>query len=273
MKRRFVALVTCIVLSLAMSTVAFAKLTPEYVKDYERVLFGKSGVPTLSANAEVSLEILEDAVYLAVDSYNNDGEDELQFLQKNGVNRLPSSISELTFTSNSHHERYTHMGWEYSYTLDKGKWHDIRKPLLINAVNKALSFPGGWLIQLDKFSWFTNDESAYDKKCVSFAALLYYIHILGDHAHNTYTTDPDRIPLGHSNPGVTNRDVLFDLEEHLAILFADQSNEANYKKLMSELDNIGKDIRGLAGARVRKEDYEIYQSYAGKVIEIGRAHV
>lgn len=269
MKKRTLAVLLCILLMGSVALPALADPTVKHNKAYEKVLFGTGGSKNLSPKAKEALTTLEYALYLSIDSYDQRGQEELDFLRKQGVNVLPENVSDFSVSSNSHHERYTHRGWVYTYTPDLASWHTIRKPLLISAVNNALDFGfGGWLIELDNAGWVTTDESIYDKKCVSFAALMYYVHILGDHSGNTYTSDPDRIPLGHRNPGETNRDIIFDLQEHLAILFADQADSDEYEKLMDELSKEGKKIRDLAQAHVAREDHEQYRTYASSVVDI-----
>lgn len=274
MKKRIWAFLVCVLFLSVIAHTAFAHDTPKHNKTYEKVLFGSNGIPQLSQKAEEALTIIEYALYLSVDSFDQRGQDELDYLRKAGVNVLPDRIEDFSFSSNQHHERYTHMGWVHTYPIDLAQWHSVRKPLLISAFNNALDFGfNGWLIELDNAGWMSTDESLYDKKCVSFAALMYYVHILGDHSGNTYTTDPDRIPLGHRNYGETNRDIIFDLQKHLAVIFAAQADSDTYKKLMDELSREGKEIRQLAQSRITKEDYLQYQEYASSVVDILATYV
>jgi len=274
MKKRILAFLLCIVFLSNTAFTAFADDTPKHNKTYERVLFGTNGTSHLSQKADEALTVIEYALYLAVDSFDQRGQDELDYLRDAGVNVLPDRIEDFSFSSNQHHERYTHMGWAHTYSIDLANWHSIRKPMLISAFNNALDFGvSGWLIELDNAGWVSADESIYDKKCVSFAALMYYVHILGDHSGNTYTTDPDRIPLGHRNYGETNRDIIFDLQEHLAVVFAAQTDSDEYKKMMDELGQEGKEIRQLAQSRITKENYPQYQDYASNIVEILATYV
>jgi len=274
MNKRIAAFCLSLLFFITAVSPAVAYRAEKHNKYYERVLFGKGGVPSVTSKQETALTIIEYALYLSVDSFDYRGKDELDYLRSAGVNVLPERIDDFSFTSNQHHERYTHKGWEYTYPLNKAKWKEIRRPMLISAVNQALDFGfGGWLLKIDKEAWYSKDIGRYNKKCVSFAALLYYVHIVSDHAGNTYSTDADRMPLGHSNPGDTNRDVIFELQKHLPVIFGDQKDSAKYKTLMRELELKGKEIRDLAGAHIQKEDFEEYKSYAEDVMKILETYV
>lgn len=152
--------------------------------DLKYILFERGR--SLSQGGQKNFRMLCEAAYLTLDFYN--GHDKakqyLYDLRKNGVKGLPKDVTEIDFSYNSHHQRFTHMGWNYDYvgSEDKAHW-EKRKLILINTVQHIGKFNKQERIKVE-----------------AFAALVYDLHILGDHCGDTETTRYDRVRLT-SEPG------------------------------------------------------------------------
>ena len=78
------------------------------------------------------------------------------------------------------------------------------------------------------------------EQCDAFCALVYYVHILGDHLEGD---KPDKLealePLAQyeslSSPGI-----IPELQEYLQVLFADQKTSWAFMSLMQGLDTLGR---------------------------------
>ena len=179
--------------------------------------------------------MLCEAAYLTLDFYNghisDKGKKYLDDLRKHGVNGLPKNVSEIDFSYNSHHQRFTHMGWNYDYGIkDSAKW-ETRKLILINTVQ-----------HIEKFK---NQEKI---KIEAFAALVYDLHILGDHCGDTETSRYDRVRLtsepgykgqvvSPTSDGPFNNPTLFVyLLYHTQRLFREQKGTFEYEQLLKFLD-------------------------------------
>lgn len=245
-------------------TLAFSE---EKHDDYlEQVLFGKDGYASSNETAINTLEALKAACYLSIDQFSGKGESQLDDLysfhdasfgneQINKVKKiipfykeyqLPSSIDQIDFKGNAYHRSCTHLGWDHEYDEDKANWK-TRKTILLLTVNESFNF--------GLFSgWF----GAFNTRCNSFCALLYYVHILGDTIEagekiyadgksGAYYTKKQQdkliIPLVVFSPSEKNPDIIFELQKHSEILFAGQRLTGKMMHLKSRLSEIRYKIR------------------------------
>lgn len=230
------------------------------------------------------LIVLQWAAYFAVDciasstSKMND-EAGLAILRNYGIEGVPNDVSDFQYKdnkfTNQHHERYTHLGWNLDYANDANgdlaSWNTMRKPLLINAVRQV--FRNGkedlWST-IDFFDWFHQPITNMNERQIdSMAALIYYVHILGDHCYNDRSTVNDRIPLARKTESETNPSLIYDLKKHLQILFAEQTNSSDYRVLISKFDSIHGDIRTLLGNNdfPSTEQFPSYQQKANELMD------
>lgn len=228
-----------LVAAIALITIAqpaWAHKREQHDADIELILFGSENYKETYLSAKDSIQALEEAVYLAVDQFNGNGAKELEHLNHLGVKGLPLSIDAFDYTSNYSHRSLTHRGWDFEYP-EKAHW-SIRKSILTNTVQKVLfdeSKPLSW------FPWLSDklyDTTQSTKQRDSFCALLYYIHVLGDHIEAKKYADLAYIaplvrPNDKGNPGL-----IPELQKHLEILFASQQSSFTYLALMVELDNL-----------------------------------
>ena len=232
MIKRIVAALLAIVCLLLVTVTAYAH--PKEGNDghdqyMSWILFGsKTYKDTLSAASREhkAIEALENAVALCLDQYNGIYEEELEELQAMHIHGLPEDISEIDFSGNSFHRRYTHMGWDHSYTIDKGHW-EIRKTILLQTVNKVFGFQrfaGKWrFVLVDK-------DYGYDAQCEAFAKFIYYIHVLAD----IPDSDMDRgyssmIKLAEAHPSEDDPDIYYELLKILPVVFSSQTTDPAYK--------------------------------------------
>ncbi len=214
-----IALTFCFLLNLSISCFAFA--AEDHDSYMNSVIFGNS------FTADKKSEILSAASYLTIDQYSGNGQDKLDVLEKNNIKKLPS-LSDIDFNGNQHHRKYTHLGWNHSYSDDKANWNE-RKTILLSSASKIF-----------KFGFFNGWFGYYNDKCDSFCALVYYIHILGDCIDYSDKNDglsDDVIPLVAVNPSLQEPDVFYELKHYLGILFSGQKNTTSYSSMMQEIEN------------------------------------
>ena len=220
--------------SIFNSFTSYSYGTDEHDEILNRVLFGTE-YSSLAKNRRNKLEAINNASYLCVDQYNNSGKTELNFLRNTiGVKSIIKSISEINFSANYSHRKFTHQGWNYKYThtlipnsnvFEDVNW-DKRKRILLETCKKIFNFG---------FS-----PIGYDKKCDAFSSMVYYIHLIGDYRamkkddYDKYKLNADKhpymIPLYKRNDNVN---ILNALEKNFNTLFSTQKNDDNYRKLLS----------------------------------------
>lgn len=231
------ALLAAAVILLTVALPARAHDRKEHDAGLEYVLFDKND-EYRKAHPKVAdmLKALEDAVYLTVDQYNGHGSEQLEFLKSMGVKGLPDSIDDFNFSANDlTHRLLTHRGWNFEYP-EKSHW-SIRQKILKKTVQRILfeneKQPLSWLPWLSEILYGTSEEP---KQRDSFCALLYYVHILGDHiAAEKYTQLADIAPLVRPNDK-ENPGLIPELQKYLDILFSSQHSSYTYYALMGELD-------------------------------------
>ena len=220
------------------------------------VLFGTNSTITFNDKEQIKFDLLDFSSRIAIDQYNNHYITELKSLKSNRIKTV-SSINEIDFTSNSHHQRYTHRGWNFTYPKDEANW-PLRKKLMLETTGKIFSF---------------DSNEQHD----AFTALIYYIHILGDHDWDSISNAMERIALGGRSDKLDILDELANI--YLPKLFKNQKSEVNNlcEKLLAinykcsillrrkgeEYDerNVKRDVSELTA-----EEYRIYQKYANEAL-------
>lgn len=226
--------------------------------DLKDILFERGC--SLSQKGQENFRMLCEAAYLTIDFYNGHisgkGKNYLDDLRKHGVKGLPKDVSEIDFSSNFRHQKFTHKGWNYDYVGsndDKANWKK-RKLILINSVQRIGRFNKQERIKIE-----------------AFAALVYDLHILGDHCGDTEYSRYDRVRLtsepeykgqvvSPTSDGPFNNPTLFVyLLYHTQRLFREQSNTSEYERLEEFLDDY-KDYFWRKG----NVDYSEIQKFAKK---------
>ena len=160
--KRITAILLAVVLLFSISSTAFAcdeQQTDSYVT---QILFGDHA---LSQSSDSKVKMLLAALYLCSEQCDQQGQSKIDFLKKQKVRGVPA-LASLNVSST---ELFTcsHNQWDDGFG---GAEKTARKTLLRNTVNKVFNF--GLINNL-----FRSDSG----KCDSFAAFLYYSHILADY--------------------------------------------------------------------------------------------
>lgn len=199
------------------------------------------------------IEALESASYLAIDQFNNNGQKDLDILCSYGVKGIPSDITDISFNaSGTTHRSHTHRGWDFQlYTVTKDIW-PIRKQLLLNTADEIFDFRG--------------DEA----KKESFCALIYYIHLLGDHMDDSSYKIKNGLKMDIGGR-VDKEDIIHELLKHIEVVFADQRHTHKYRSLTSTLlrynSKFAKIVRSEGGIN-SDEKFEKKQEYTEDLMKL-----
>jgi len=199
------------------------------------------------------IEALECASYLVIDQFNNNGQKDLDFLLTYGVKGIPTNVSEISFNaSGTTHRSHTHRGWDFQlYTVTKEQW-PIRKQILHNTADKIFDFQG--------------NEAKKD----SFCALIYYIHILGDHMDDSSYLVKNGLKMDVGGR-VDKEDIIHELLKHIEIVFADQKHTHKYRSLTGALERynsrLAKIVRSEGGINT-DEKFELKQEYTVNLMKL-----
>lgn len=199
------------------------------------------------------IKALECASYLAIDQFNNSGQKDLEFLLSYGVKDIPSNVDEISFNaSGTTHRSHTHCGWDFQfYTVTKELW-PARKQIMLNTADAIFDFQG--------------DE---DKK-ESFCALIYYIHILGDHLDDRSYIVKNGLKMDVGGR-IDKEDIIHELLKHIQIVFADQKYTHKYRSLTNTLERynsrLAKIVRSEGGINTDKK-FQQKQKYTVKLMKL-----
>lgn len=225
--------------------------------DLELVLFPIDYfLSSQSTTAQNAVKALEAASYLTLDQFNEYGQAKLDILHELGVLGIPNDLSAIDFKWNSQHRNFTHRGWDYTYTDDKAHW-ETRKKILIETINSQFDFGT------------SNAISGYNKQCTSFAAIVYYIHVIGDHNEDSsYKVSELKMALGGRKD---ENDIIHELLKHSDILFSSQHLSINYLLYTSKLSSLnrkmGKIINSEGGIN-SQEKFDKYHEYGEQLLEV-----
>lgn len=252
--KRLICILMLIVISISFSSSPVcAETGKEHQKDFESILFGSD---KLEKKEKQISKIFAAAAYLTIDQFKTYGQNYLDTLEKNGVRNLPT-LEEISIEGGGKHRLYAHNGWdsEYHHLKYRNRYNDpawekkwkSRKGIIESAVNKVFNF-----------NWWSGIPLVGDKipdsseECDSFCALIYYIHLLGDHKV-THTLDEYALlmPLGGRYFEDT---VVSELQYHCEVLFAEQVDTDSFKNLESSLEDI--DVKCLKMGTINKENKE-----------------
>ena len=286
MKKRVIALLLAAAMFVMGGAPAVAhEKQDEHDKDLKYALFG-SREKALSGDEKLIFDAISNAAALTIDQFSpNDSlkwkkgvYDELQNdLKKMGLPTLTDNFDSLdlnrkisadgkNITANTH-RKYTHLGWNYK-NYPKEEFWEKRKRVLLHTVN--------WTLFNDKaaFSWvpgLSNVLYSPSEQCEAFSAMVYYIHILGDHIEGDVPEKlTDLEPLiqytNLSTPGI-----IVELKEQLEIVFVSQNGSWTYAVMMEKLSALGIEAErncGMWGSIDTVEKCKTNQEYAKKLLDI-----
>lgn len=266
--------------TLAIAQPAYAHDAEEHNAELEKILFnGKN------PGNDDAVRALEDAAYLCVDfcGMNGKGVTSLESLKNYGVSGLPERADDIDMPGGKYHRQYTHRGWDDQIKYFNGNaeqedhWAK-RKDLLLNTSYKVF----GYAPPPDFLSWTPLSNKDMEKKYESFCALIYYVHVLGDYVEDVGgdylakdnldkfngVSNGRKIAFARPHPNDDNIDIFYELEKHLKVLFADQSNTMVYKQLMSDLGTLAGKARNLAGSTGGIDSLDKLEEAKGYVNEL-----
>lgn len=277
--RRVFTVILTFFMIIECSVTSYAKDTPGHNKEIEGILFNGG-----KCNQTEELSLILDALYLTVDQYQGNGKEHLDHLKtKYGSEgkELPGNISNIDFSASSEHRKYTHRGWDFKYSYKPNNytasWQTTwtyRKGILLYTVNKVLDFSNDEI----------EDGGKYSKRCDSFCALLYYLHLIGDHEEdhdknsnrkNVFEDKMgvgglcDKVSLGDKdihNP--LNLDMIDEILAHSAILFSDQTLSPTYILYTMKLKSLDSKFKKIVDEDGAITDYEKYYIYTEELKSI-----
>ena len=229
-------------------------------EDTLKLLFGKNWQKYNTYEGDVNktpeqrkIQALMAAMYLTIDQMQGQTKkikEKLTILQKFGISNLPFPEQFIT-PGGRHHQRYTHRGWDFNYpsTDDTKKWQIRKERIFLPTLEKVFSF---------------SDNNR--KKKEHLGALLYYVHILGDHSAETKTTNPDRIAISGRKDEWA---IISKLSGHLSELFYDRKNEKAYNdlnKYFTDSSNTNKVFK--EGRKLSDDELEELKAFARKTLDI-----
>jgi len=283
MKKTIAFILLFISIVLSFNQYAYAKDKDGHNKDLDKMMFaGKE----FSPSSDVAIERLELAAEVAIDQYNGSKNHELSTIRElyaKGQHHVPDSIQEINYTDSSRHRRFTHRGWDFVYTDQPnncdGNWQKIwlkRRDILLYVSN-----------QLFVFDDDTVADGEYTEKCNSFCALVYYIHIIGDH-ENDYSTNSnnqfyfddkmgvgglcDKAALGDEGLPYNNLnvDIIDEIIMHSNTIFTSKKSTTRlfvFKNSLRRLDNKFKKIVDEEGKITDSTKYKKYIKELEKILE------
>lgn len=258
MKISIKTMIYIVLLSLLANAALFSFAASVHDDHMAYVLFGKrAGVYKRSEKTTA----LAYASYLAIDQFNGKGEEKLSYLRdKTKVRGLPASISTFDFSNNSGHRKYTHMGWDYVYAkgADEAKWK-TRKSILVSTTMKV-------------FSLSSRQEQ---RQADSLSALIYYVHVLGDHIDDKTIKLGDKMDFAGRND---KNSIARELEKHVKILFKSQKNSFMYRSLLKRMEAIDTQALRLASkpggpTYFTEEEFKAYKNLAEELMKALTDHV
>lgn len=186
-----------------------------------QILFGDSA---LKKTSDENVKMLLSALYLCSIQSDNQGDDEINYLKRRKVPGI-SDLSDLNIDGTKLME-CSHNSWEYEFT-EAGKQQENRKKVLQNTVNKIFDFGllNNWL-------------GSKSGKCNSFAALLYYSHILTDYLADQPIETKVNIK-GKEVPSYAGKDAVI-LNGGKPLFTKEQKDSTESVKKFSPLDSQGR---------------------------------
>lgn len=162
--KRFIAFLLIVVLFMSEPVSAFACDENQSNNRITELIFGDEASSYLN---DANVKTLLNALYLCSEQSDNQGQDKLDYLKKQKVKNL-SPLADINVRNNELLIS-SHISWESAWSSNS-KARTNRRKTLQNAVNKVFDF-----------GFFSNLFGSEKGKCNSFAALLYYFHILSDY--------------------------------------------------------------------------------------------
>lgn len=250
MKKLILFLNICLAVCLFSPLCAYAHENQrEHDRDLKYALFGNPDY-NLGGERKIAFQAIANGAALAIDQFTPNTEnqwkrdvyEDLQTeLQQLDLGKLPYSFDSIDLNTNvsrdkknitaNTHRKYTHLGWNYKKYPNMDFWKK-RKEMLLEVVNRVFFKQNPLLNRIPVISDILYSPN---EQCNAFCAVIYYIHILGDHKEGN---TPEKIkyiePLvkytNLSTPGI-----IVELIEYLQVLFPSQRSDRLFISMIQEL--------------------------------------
>jgi hypothetical protein len=183
-------------------------------------------------------------MFLTVDFNNkNEIKTAIEYIKENEkalkIHIIPN-FEDFFLPGGAWHGEYSHLGWNHTHS-DKAVM-ETRKNFLRTALSKQFNF----IPILD------------NKKLDSLSALLYYVHILGDHEYNEFSNARSRLPIyslseqddysddnsrmveweknDNNDNGIPLANIIEELNYHLNIIFKNPQNKDRLEKTIDRIN-------------------------------------
>lgn len=219
--KRYLAFFLAIVLFVANWTTAYACDENQSNIYVSEIIFGDDA---LNYVFDENAKMLLDALYLCCEQSDSQGQDKIDYLKKKRVGGVPS-VDNINIR-NSELLECSHISWESEYVFNK-KVRAYRRKVLQNTVNKVFDF-----------GTFNNLFGSESGKCNSFAALLYYSHILSDYLAD----DPEDTEISIDGKAVSSYcgQAYIEVNEGRPSFSASQKKNTKSYASFSSLDDLGR---------------------------------
>lgn len=180
-------------------------------------------------------KMLVSALYLCSEQHDEVGSDKLDFLKDEKVRGLPKFKN--IKVNNKDLLKCSHGTWEFQPTKISSQ-KENRKKVLQKTVNNVFDF-----------GFFNNLFKSSEGKCNSFAAYLYYSHILSDYLGDT--SDETAVTVKKGYIPAYEGNACININGGKPQFSTAEKNNTEYFVQLSALDNLGR--TGVAFANIDKE--------------------
>ncbi len=221
MRKRLLALLITVALFFTMQAPVYACNEQQSNTYVSQILFGDD---YYSHQSDEKVEMLFSALFICSEQSDGLGQDKLTFLKNHRVSGIPT-LSKIDIKSDALQE-CSHNTWEHIYAANK-KAQASRKKVLQNTVNKVFDF-----------GLFSNLFGSSSGKCNSFAALLYYSHILADYLSDD-SSETEIVVKGREVPPYSGEGYVV-LNGGIPSFSRAQKQSTHSDIYLQELDNLGR---------------------------------
>lgn len=279
--RRGIALI--LIVAFLVPCCAFAHPNQdEHDAEYKKVLFG-TAAKILQEDQETAFQNIANAVAFCVDQFSVSENAKSKSKQYNALKTavsLPYTFEEVELQKDEFgrnvtgktHRKYTHRGWEFSEYPLKDFWKK-RQDIVRLTVNKELFTNSDDFLSFGWLPWKQGISTENKKQVDAFCALLYYVHIIGDHLEATSYSSEEQIlvPISTSHDK-KSPSIVGDLKDkYLPALFPTQTGKRTYILMIEELEGIGgraEELYYAQGGIRTQEQFDKYHECAEDLLDI-----
>lgn len=218
-------------------------------EELKLVLFGNQYVQ-LPPDQEQAFQNIADAIAFCIDQFSTNETQRSKSKLYNDLRQvvsLPYTFEEVELQKDEFgrnvtgktHRKYTHRGWDFPEYPLKDFWKK-RQEIVRLTVNKELFANGGDFLSFTWLPWNQGISSENQKQVDAFCALLYYVHLLGDHIEATsYSSEVQILAPISASHDKKSPSIACDLVNiYLPNLFPAQKGGRLYCQMIDEINEI-----------------------------------